>query len=400
MKPQMLGLPVRKSKDITAILKKDPITNLVRKEFPSAFLVGGYIRDLLLGKSSNDRDYVVTGKPDYEKIKKISKSLGGSFFTLKNLARFVLKDQEIDITFTDETIERDLCKRDFTINSIAWSPQDQIIDLHGGLRDIKRRVIRIISSDNIRSDPLRILRAYRLAAENRCSIDPLTRRVLSGLRVLLKTSAKERVTSELIKLLNLEQPDRHLKVAIDDKILQVILDIKEADIINNFKKFKKLSVFYKKNKAYMPEITFSQRINELGFLRLVCLSYKKKKWLIKLSKKNERLLEAFHKVLSVWRPEFFQDKKKLFEVFYDIKDFPEGLGFLLSNRRLLKEAKRFKETLKNPLITGLDIVKGSDIKSRHIGILLKKLLALQFSGKVRTKEDALREIHKLKGALK
>lgn len=400
MKPQMLGLPVRKSKDITAILKKDPITNLVRKEFPFAFLVGGYIRDLILGKSSNDRDYVVTGKPDHEKIKRLSRCLGGSFFVLKNLVRFVLEDQEVDITFTDESIETDLRKRDFTINSLAWSAEQGIIDLHGGLKDIKRRVIRIISRDNIRSDPLRILRAYRLAAEIKCSIDPLTRKVLSGLRDMLKAPAKERLTSELIRLLNLKQPDRYLKMAIDDKILQLILGVVNDDIINNFKMYKKLNAFYQKNKIYMPQIIFSQGLRELGFLRLVCLSHKKKTWLIKLSKKNQRLLEAFHGVLSVWSPEIFLDKERLFELFYDIKDFPEGLGFLLSKRRLLKEAKRFKEVLKNPLIKGLDILKSSDITSRHIGVILRRLWALQFSNKIRIKEDALRELHKLKRELR
>ncbi len=400
MKPQMLGLPVRKSKDIAAILKKDSITNLVRKEFPSAFLAGGYIRDLLLGKSSNDRDYVVRGKPDYEKIKRLSRSLGGSFFILKNLARLVLKDQEVDITFTDESIERDIGKRDFTINSLAWSPEQGIIDLHGGLKDIKRRVIRVISRDNIRSDPVRILRAYRLAAETNCTIDPLTRKVLSELKVMLRATARERLTSELIRLLNLEQPDRYLRMAIDDKILQLILDVNENSIINNFKIYKKLSVFYKKNKIHMPEIALSQGINGLGFLRLVCLSYKKKRWLIKLSRKNQRLLEALHRLLSKWSPETFKDKKRLFELYYSIKDFPEGLGFLLSSRRLLKEAQRFKEVLNNPLIRGLDIIKNSDIKSKHIGIVLRRLWQLQFCGKIRTKEDAMREFHKLKRELR
>lgn len=383
-----------------SILKKDSITHLVRKEFPSAFLVGGYIRDLILGRSSNDRDYVVTGKPDYEKIKRLSKSLGGSFFILKNLARFVLKDHEVDITFTDESLERDLSRRDFTINSLAWSPEEGIIDLYGGLRDIKRRVIRVISRDNIRSDPIRIIRAYRLAAQINGSIDSSTRKVLSELRFMLRVTAKERLTAELIKLLNLEQPDKYLRMAIKDKILQLILGVSETDIINNFKFYKRLNNFYKKNQDYMPHLISSQGLTDLGFLRLACLSYKKRAWLIKLSKKNQRLLEALHKVMSVYKPGILQNKERLFELLYDIRDFPEGPGFLLSSRRLYKEAQRFKEVMKTPLIRGLDIVKNSDIKSRHIGSILKKLWALQFSGKIRTREDGLRELERFKKRLK
>lgn len=396
MKSEMLDLPVRESSKVIEILRNDPVITLIKKEFPSFFLVGGYIRDLFLGRIANDRDYVVSGKLDRERIKRLSDQLGGSFFIIKNLARIVFEDKEIDITFTDEPLERDLSKRDFTINSLAWSPETGIIDLYGGLEDIKKRIIRAISRENLRADPVRILRAYRLAAEIKGSIEPSTRKALSELRFLLRTSAKERVTSEIIKLLNLEEPDRYIKMAIDDKILHVILDVSNKDINFNFKFYKKLTVFFRKYTKDLPLIPFSQGLSAIGFLRLLCLSYKKKNWLIKLSKRNQRLLEAFHNVIKKWRPELLRDREQLFLLFYELKDFPEGLGFLLSEKRLLREAQRFKEVMEKPLLTGLDIVKISDIKSRDIGVILKKLWALQFSGNIGTKEEALRELRRFK----
>lgn len=396
MKSEMLDLPVRESSKVIEILRNDPVITLIKKEFPSFFLVGGYIRDLFLGRIANDRDYVVSGKLDRERIKRLSDQLGGSFFIIKNLARIVFEDKEIDITFTDEPLERDLSKRDFTINSLAWSPETGIIDLYGGLEDIKKRIIRAISRENLRADPVRILRAYRLAAEIKGSIEPSTRKALSELRFLLRTSAKERITSEIIKLLNLEEPDRYIKMAIDDKILHVILDVSNKDINFNFKFYKKLTVFFRKYTKDLPRIPFSQGLSAIGFLRLLCLSYKKKNWLIKLSKRNQRLLEAFHNVIKKWRPELLRDREQLFLLFYELKDFPEGLGFLLSEKRLLREAQRFKEVMEKPLLTALDIVKISDIKSRDIGVILKKLWALQFSGNIGTKEDALRELRRFK----
>ncbi|MCX7794472.1 MAG: hypothetical protein N2257_08760 [Thermodesulfovibrionales bacterium] len=395
----MLKLPVREINSVIETLRNDPVDSLIRKELPSSFLVGGYLRDLFLGRIANDRDYVVIGKLDIEAIKKIAQQLGGSFFIIKNLARIVLDGKEIDITFTDDSIERDLSKRDFTINSLAWSPERGIIDIYGGLRDLKKRIIRAISKENLSSDPLRILRAYRLSAEIKGSIEPVTRDILKELRVLIKRPPAERLTSELIKLLNLENTDRYLKMAIEDKIFQLILGVNNRNINYNFRFCKKLTYFYKKNMFYVSS-NFDQDLNILGFLRLVWLSYKKGTWFLRLSKKNQRLINAFHRIIKRWSPEIFKDKKRLFEFFYEIKDLPEGLGFLFSDKRLLKEAQRFKKIMDKPLITGLDILKSCNIKSRQIGILLKKLLALQFSGKIKTKEDGFIELHRLKKKLK
>lgn len=271
----MLDLPVREPGEVIELLRNDPVTILVKKEFPSSFLVGGYIRDLFLYRIANDMDYVVNDRLDREKIKKLSEQLGGSFFVIKNLTRIIFEYKEIDITFTDEPLKIDLSRRDFTINSLAWSPETGIIDLYGGLEDINRRIIRAISKDNLRADPVRILRAYRLAAEIKGLIESATRKSLSELRFMLKISARERITTELIKLLNLEQSDRYVKMAIDDKILQLILGVNDKDINNNFKFYIKLTDFYKKYINDLPQISFPQGFNTLGFLKLNVLSYKK-----------------------------------------------------------------------------------------------------------------------------
>lgn len=400
MKSEMLSLPVRKEEEIVEILRNDPVTSLIKKLFPSAFLVGGYIRDLFLGRVARDRDYVVTGSLDREKVKKISEALGGSFFIIKNMTRIIVKNYEIDITFTDEPLEKDLSKRDFSINSLAWSTEQGIIDLHNGLRDIKKRLIRAISRENLCSDPLRILRAYRLAAEIEGSIEQGTRKTLSELRTRLMIPAKERITQEIVKLLNSEQPDRYIKMAIEDKILQLILGVSNNNIKNNFKIYRKFNVFYKKNEIFLPPFPFSQGFTACGFLRLVCLSYKKRSWLLRLSRKNLRLIDAFHRVMRRFSTEILHDKKRLFGLFYEIKDLPEAMGFIFSSRRLLREAQRFRQVIDNPLIRGLDIARDREINSKHIGFLLKKLLALQYAGELKTEDDALRELQRFKRRLR
>ncbi len=410
MKYKMLNIPggdklLPEYKKILNAIKKDPITAFVIREFPDIYLVGGFIRDLLAGIESKDRDYVVIGPVELHKIKRLAERLGGSFFVLKNLVRIVITEDspfhgEIDITFTSDPIEIDLSKRDFTINSLAWSSKDGIIDPYRGLKDIKKRVVRLISKDNILSDPIRILRAYRMAAEIDGKIERQTRQVLSGLRAHLRSSSPERITSELAKLLSLENPSKHIKDGIDDKVFSVIMDINSTKLNQNFKLFQKLTNFYIKNKDIFPHEKVSQGFSRLGFLRLVCLSYKKGDWLIRLSKKNQKRLDSLHRAIRRIKPETLKARDKLFDLFYEIKDYPEDIAFITGNKRLLKEAERFRNCLSRPFVRGIDIAKNKDIQSKHIGELLKKLLKLQYAGRIINREEALIELNKLKNKLK
>src|SRR4030042_765429 len=107
-------------------------------------------------------------------------------------------------------------ERDFTINAIAWSPDSGIIDPYKGIEDIKRRRISSLSEKNFKADPLRMLRAYRFAAELNGSIEDKTRRSIKTLYNKIKKVSPERITFELFNLLNSENPTRYLNMALND----------------------------------------------------------------------------------------------------------------------------------------------------------------------------------------
>lgn len=377
-------------------LKDDPITALVMKEFPSAYLVGGYIRDLFLCNPSRDRDYVVTGQMDVNRVKRLAEALEGSYFTVRNLARIVLKDKtEIDISFVLEPIDIDLRKRDFTINSLAWSEKRGLLDPHRGLEDIKKRVVRIVSEENIQEDPVRIIRAYRIAGEINGSIHKGTRDVLVKYRKRLKDSPPERITGEFIKILNLSEPKRYLLLAIKDKVLPLILGISPKILNQNIKLYSKLTNFYKKNSSFLTETPSSQGLSAIGLLRLAVLTYKwkREKGLLRLSRKNLHMIELLHSVIKRLNGKGLRrlKRERIFESLYNIKQWPEAAGFLLSSKRLIREAQRFKEVIKSPFITGHDL-RRLNIRPQEIGRLLREGLKYQYLGIVNSKQEAIEKI--------
>ena len=143
----------------------------------NVYLVGGYVRDHLRGCHSQDRDYIISGNI-MPHVKEIKKRLGGTIVSFKKggTTRIVTKNGlTFDFSKPSGTIEEDLSKRDFTINAIAWSPHRGIIDLFHGIDDLQNKKIQAIKKQNLIDDPLRMIRAYRFAAEIDGSIEEKTR---------------------------------------------------------------------------------------------------------------------------------------------------------------------------------------------------------------------------------
>lgn len=169
------------------------------------YLVGGYIRDLLVGIEKDDRDYVLEGYGAWDFAKRVAGVLKGTFVGLdkeRDMARVVIENRTLDFSGTSgKLIEEDIKRRDFTVNSIAWSPEGGIFDPLNGIDDIKRRVIRAIKKENMQEDPLRLLRAYRIGAELKMDIEPETEKIITESSHLLTNASGERITSELFLLI-------------------------------------------------------------------------------------------------------------------------------------------------------------------------------------------------------
>jgi tRNA nucleotidyltransferase (CCA-adding enzyme) len=137
------------------------------------------------------------------------------------------KEGTIDVARFErgDTIEADLARRDLTVNAMARAAGSrEVIDPFGGRRDLERGIVRALSEANLRDDPLRVLRAYRIAAARGWTIDRRTRLWLGRTAPLLARTALERVHDEIVRLLGARDP-RAVAWAAEDGALAIALRI-------------------------------------------------------------------------------------------------------------------------------------------------------------------------------
>lgn len=201
------------------------------------YIVGGAIRDILLGLKPKDVDFT-TNLP-YETLKKIfseytPKETGKSFGVLRirinnidyEIAKF-RKDiygKEKKVSFVDD-IRNDLARRDFTINAMAYNQKEGIIDLYNGQKDIENKVIDFIGNaeERIIEDPLRVLRAFRFMSRLDFSLSENTIEAIKKQKDLLKNIPEERITMEFSKLLLGENIKNTLTLMKDTGVLELII---------------------------------------------------------------------------------------------------------------------------------------------------------------------------------
>jgi len=185
----------------------------------TGFLVGGAVRDKILNKDPGDYDFATD--IEYSELKRIfagynPKEMGAHFGILMinvsgksyEIAKFRKETGVYNSRYPKEikfvkTIEEDLARRDFTINSIAYSEQTGIVDLYGGRQDIRRKVIRFVGKPKLRieEDALRILRAFRFISKLGFNLDKKTAEAIYKKRKFLTKISKERIFDELSKIL-------------------------------------------------------------------------------------------------------------------------------------------------------------------------------------------------------
>lgn len=197
-----------------------------------AYLVGGFIRDIILGLDSLDRDIIVENCDVEELAKKICKGLDAHFVPLdpeNKIYRIVLKDKlnYIDLTAPiGKNIEQDILRRDLTINAVAFDLQkNEFLDLANGIKDIENKIIRGISEQNFIDDPLRLLRIFRFYSKFGFKINEELKVLVKKHASNIEKPAKERINTELIKLFEGKYADIALKEMDDAGLLEYILPI-------------------------------------------------------------------------------------------------------------------------------------------------------------------------------
>ena len=205
------------------------IIDNIRSHGYEAFIVGGCVRDAVLGRIPGDWDITTSAKP--EQVKEIfGKTVDtglkhGTVTIIKHGKGYEVTTYRIDGEYLDgrhpETVEftpdlrEDLKRRDFTINAMAYSHETGIVDEFEGMEDLKRRVIRCVgcAGDRFTEDALRILRAVRFAAQLDFVIEDETYKAIVKIAPNLTHVSKERIQVELTKLLLSDHPEKIWMVA-------------------------------------------------------------------------------------------------------------------------------------------------------------------------------------------
>ncbi len=210
---------------LSARLDASPLVGLARRALrdgPEAWIAGGAVRDAVLGREVLDLDLAVGGDPE-RVAKAVAREGDGHAFELSAefaTWRAVASDRswQLDATaLRGETIEADLAARDFTLGAIAVPlAGGEPIDPHGGIGDLERRLLRVVAEDSFRLDPLRLLRAARLAADLGLEVDPGTVALARSEAHLAAEPAGERQLAELRRLLG--GPDPLGGVALLDEL--------------------------------------------------------------------------------------------------------------------------------------------------------------------------------------
>lgn len=197
-------------------------------------LVGGVIRDFCLGKNNFDKDIIVVNKDAKEFSLKLAEYLDATYIPLdeeNKIYRLVLKDKMnfIDITNPiEDSIEKDLARRDLRMNAIAFDLKDnKFIDLFDGFKDLENSEINVISEENLVDDPLRLLRIFRFQATTGFEVNENSKNLAKKHLKLINNPAKERVHYELMKLFDGDYTVKALKNLDDCGLLCELLPIFE-----------------------------------------------------------------------------------------------------------------------------------------------------------------------------
>ena len=203
-----------------------------------AYIVGGCVRDAMLGREPDDWDITTSATPEEVKAlfcRTIDTGIAhGTVTVMFGKEGYEVTTYRVDgkyenhrrpasVTFTASLIE-DMKRRDFTINAMAYNEEEGLVDHFDGIGDLKKQIIRCVGNPKERfdEDALRILRAVRFAAQLDFQIDENTREAIRNQSVFLRDISAERIHVELTKLLVSKHPER-LRAAYELGVTAVVL---------------------------------------------------------------------------------------------------------------------------------------------------------------------------------
>lgn len=396
--------------DINIPSEVETALNILNKNGFEAFIVGGCVRDSLLGSAPNDWDITTSAKPDeismcFNKYRTINTGLKhGTVTVIINKMQLEITTYRIDgkysdnrrpdnVLFTDD-LSNDLKRRDFTINSLAYN-KIGIVDLFGGIEDINNKLIKCVGNPDERfsEDGLRILRALRFASKLSFGIDNHTSISIHKNKNLLKNISKERISAELNKLI------------IGAKFHDIIMEYR--DVIEVF-----IPEVISYNTREWENIICSMKYTADLVIRLALMLYKTDAEIVLRNLKYDGATIKRVKSIILYKDEEIKpDKIKLkkqlniigYENFIDLLKFQNAFNMadkninekkiddLKDSGKLLNDIVLNNEcyNLKMLAIDGKDLKKEGISKGITLGSILNEILILVIEEKLENKYEEL-----------
>ncbi len=210
------------------------VLNIINEKGYEAYIVGGAVRNWVM--QLKPTNYNISTNASLEQIKSALKDYQ-TFYCGENDSHLGIVNSKFPMDIAkyrtkENTLEADLATRDFTMNALAYSDEDGLIDYNTGIRDINNKIIKLNGEDDeiFIKDPLRILRAIRLSGEYAMRIDLETQTFMKDDKDLVKNVAPERLRDELCKILVVPRADFYLR-----KYFEIFLEvIPELSLLENY----------------------------------------------------------------------------------------------------------------------------------------------------------------------
>lgn len=363
-----------------------------------AYIVGGCVRDAILGIKPNDYDITTNATP--KTIKNIFRGFKCIETGIEHGTISVVIDEEIyeittyriegeykdhrrpeNVDFTNK-LEEDLKRRDFTINAMAYNENERLVDLFGGKRDIENKIIKTVGNpyDRFNEDGLRMIRAIRFSSKLDFQIEKDTLLAIYDNATIIKNISLERITDEFNKVILSNKPENIIYL-FKTKLLNNLNISSEEDENKIEKLYKKISILKKIDKVLVKRLVVLDYIIEN--LNIDCKMFCKQLVYSKKTNKDHDIILDLIKETDINNLDKIKIKKilnqidrKLFEDYLDINrviyEDEENYEKIID---ILKEIEENKEcyTIKNLKVNGKDIM-AQGYENKAVGQVLNYLL--------------------------
>lgn len=380
-----------------------PFTYDVEQAGGKIYSVGGAVRDSILGKKSKDLDILITGVPfekletilsKYGRVDNVGKSFGIiKFNTSKTgeidiaIPRTERKNglggyQGFDVTSDHNLpIEKDLERRDFTINAIAKDSTGNLIDPFGGLKDIENKLIRLVNPQAFSDDPLRMLRAIQFAARFDFQIEDQTMYEIIKNRSRIKEISPERILIEFDKIVKKGDPAK-------GAMLLSITGLFEQ-------------IFGKDALFFLPDFEIVRTMGEFIFLLSKDVVHSSSVFYrdsLKGDIDTFKEIAAYEIAYGYCADSLVTDRNVIYDMY---KVYPKSVdteifgGMFTNNVNFMRE-KNFPFSFKDLPVNGNDLIE-LGFEGKEIGIALSKIITEIYSDKLLNDRDQILNALKIVG---